>query len=184
MKTTKKRFVTTAFLVIIAGVITTNAQVANTEDAAPPVIEVDRSEDRFSQALISALSRHIDEAFMKTLPQNVFFPVCLAVSIDKEGKITNVYTSLSLSVTIKRFLKPGIPLLQAMQKTAHVYGQYRSKTIIFPIMFIKADSMSIAYNQELLNNLQNIWPDYPSDSSRPVVLIKPFVYRFAYPVRY
>jgi hypothetical protein len=182
--TTKKRFVATVFLVIITGITTANAQVTNTEDTAPPVIEVDRSEDRFSQALINTLSRHIDEAFMKTIPQDAFFPVCLALSIDKEGKITNVYTSLSLSATIKRFLKPGIPLLQAMQKTTQVYGQYRSKTIIFPIMFIKADASTIATNKEFVNNLENIWPDFPSDSSRPVVLIKPYVYRFAYPIRY
>lgn len=181
---TKKIAILSLFLMIFTCTITTNAQVINIEDTAPPVIEVDRSEDRFSQALINALSRHIDEDFMKTLPQNAFFPVCLALSIDKEGKITNVSTSLNLSATIKRFLKPGLPLLNAMQKTTQVYGQYRSKTIIFPVMFIKADASSFAYNQEFLNNLKNIWPDFTSDPSRPVVLIKPYVYRFAYPIRY
>ncbi|WP_276090852.1 hypothetical protein [Pedobacter sp. JY14-1] len=169
---------------LLAGAIAAFGQSPIEHLSEKPHISLNTSQEAFIDAFKLLLIDHIDNKALNATPKGSSYPLAIALSMDKDGKVDQVYTSLNLTSTIKRFLRPGKELLATMQKLKPIYNDLKNKIVIVTVLFIRADALTINADKEFSTSFIDLWPDFPQDNSKPVILIKPSICRYDFPVRH
>ncbi|AOM77372.1 hypothetical protein [Pedobacter steynii] len=125
--------------------------------------------------IAKAIAHNFNSDLLHKTPKDLPYFISIALAFDEEGKIDTVFFSKNISKRTLETIKPNTDLIRKIKEIGIVYKNYKSKIVLFPILFNRMDDKGINYDSGFLNDYVNLWPDFGQEEKRPLVLLKPYI---------
>ena len=125
--------------------------------------------------IIKAIAYNFNSELLHKTPKDQPYIISIALAFNEAGKIDTVFFSKNISKRTLETIRPNNELVSKIKSIGLVSKDYKSKIVLFPILFKRMEDKGIDYQSGFLSNYENLWPDFGPFEKRPLILLKPYI---------